>query len=114
LTDSRPEAIESVFILYRITGDQKYQDMAWDMFKSIDNATKTDIANAAIDDVTQAMPSKADRMESFWLAETLKYFYLIFSEPDLISLDDYVLYVQPDPILVACYVVQPRKARLSC
>lgn len=24
-------------------------------------------------------------------AETLKYFYLIFSEPDLISLDDYVL-----------------------
>lgn len=32
-----------------------------------------------------------DSMESFWLGETLKYFYLIFSEPDLISLDEYVL-----------------------
>jgi mannosyl-oligosaccharide alpha-1,2-mannosidase len=34
-------------------------------------------------------------MESFWLAETLKYFYLLFSDPGLISLDDYVLYVTP-------------------
>ncbi len=87
----RPEAIESVFILYRITGDRAYQDIAWQMFESIENATKTEIANAAIDDVTQALPIKADRMESFWLAETLKYFYLVFSEPDLISLDHYVL-----------------------
>ncbi len=61
------------------------------MFQSIENATKTDIANSAIDDVTRAIPAKTDRMESFWLAETLKYFYLVFSEPDLISLDDYVL-----------------------
>lgn len=65
------------------------------MFQSIENVTKTDIANAAIEDVTQITPPKTDRMESFWLAETLKYFYLIFSEPDLISLDDYVLYVLP-------------------
>jgi Glycosyl hydrolase family 47 len=89
----RPEAIESVFILYRITGDTAYQDIAWEMFESINNATRTDLANSAIDDVTQTSPVKGDRMESFWLAETLKYFYLIFSEPDLISLDDYVLYV---------------------
>jgi Glycosyl hydrolase family 47 len=65
------------------------------MFESIKNATRTELANSAIEDVTQARPAKADRMESFWLAETLKYFYLIFSEPDLISLDDYVLYVLP-------------------
>lgn len=87
----RPEAIESIFILYRITADKKYHDIAWEMFQSIENATKTDLANSAIDDVTQAIPAKTDRMESFWLAETLKYFYLVFSEPDLISLDDYVL-----------------------
>lgn len=65
------------------------------MFQSIENSTKTDIANSAIDDVTQVIPAKTDRMESFWLAETLKYFYLVFSEPDLISLDDYVLWVLP-------------------
>jgi mannosyl-oligosaccharide alpha-1,2-mannosidase len=61
------------------------------MFQSIEKTTKTEIANSAIDDVTSVWPEKTDRMESFWLAETLKYFYLIFSEPELISLDDYVL-----------------------
>jgi mannosyl-oligosaccharide alpha-1,2-mannosidase len=87
----RPEAIESVFILYRITGDTKYQDIAWAMFQSIRKHTKTKISFAAISDVTVDTPPKIDSCESFWMAETLKYFYLIFSEPDLISLDDYVL-----------------------
>ena len=87
----RPEAIESVFIFYRITGEKKYQDAAWRMFTAIENYTRTDIANAAINDVTVANPPKDDRMESFWLAETLKYFYAIFADPKVLSLDDYVL-----------------------
>lgn len=87
----RPEAIESVFILYRITGDKGLQDVAWKMFQSIEKATQTSIANAAVSDVRKVPPAPQDRMESFWLAETLKYFYLIFSEPDVVSLDEYVL-----------------------
>lgn len=87
----RAEAIESVFILYRITGDTTLLDKAWKMFESIEKHTRTEIAHAALDDVTQEEPAQSDRMESFWLAETLKYFYLIFSEPELVSLDDYVL-----------------------
>ncbi|KXX73228.1 Endoplasmic reticulum mannosyl-oligosaccharide 1,2-alpha-mannosidase [Madurella mycetomatis] len=95
----RPEAIESVFIMYRITGRQEYQEAAWDMFLAISNATATPYANAAVLDVTKAeypLPQE-DYMESFWLAETLKYFYLIFSPPDLISLDDYVLNTEAHP-----------------
>ena len=61
------------------------------MFEAIEKQTRTEIANAALDDVTVDDPPKSDRMESFWTAETLKYFYLIFSEPGVISLDDYVL-----------------------
>lgn len=87
----RPEAIESVFIMYRITGDIKYQEAAWRMFQRIEKHTKTDIAYAAIKDVSLKTPEKDDRMESFWMAETLKYFYAIFSEPDVLSLDQYVL-----------------------
>ncbi|KIV80529.1 hypothetical protein PV11_08022 [Exophiala sideris] len=93
----RPEAIESVFILYRITGDTKLQDDAWRMFQSIDVATKTPIAHAAVFDVRQQMPEKSDRMESFWLAETLKYFYLIFSDPSVVSLDEWVLNTEAHP-----------------
>ena len=86
----RPEAIESVFYLYRITGDEVLQDVAWNMFRAVERSTRTAIANSKIHDVTQERPEKTDRMESFWTAETLKYFYLLFSEPDLLSLDDFV------------------------
>ena len=88
----RPEAIESVFIHYRLTGDRDLLDSAWHMFQSIENATRTDIANAAIHDVmSNGVPEKHNSMESFWLAETLKYFYLIFSEPGVVDLDKYIL-----------------------
>jgi mannosyl-oligosaccharide alpha-1,2-mannosidase len=64
------------------------------MFESINNATFAEFANSAIADVTVQEgkeTEKLDQCESFWMAETLKYFYLIFSEPSLVSLDDYVL-----------------------
>ena len=87
----RPEAIESVFILYRLTGDRKYLDTAWSMWNSIKTACRTSHAYAGISDVRVFPPAQSDRMESFWLAETLKYFYLIFSHPSDWSLDDWVL-----------------------
>ncbi|KDN67275.1 putative glycosyl hydrolase family 47 [Colletotrichum sublineola] len=95
----RPEAIESIFILYRITGDHGFQDVAWEMWKAVSNGTLVELGNAAVLDVTRKQDSlpKEDYMESFWLAETLKYFYLVFSPPDLISLDDYVLNTEAHP-----------------
>jgi mannosyl-oligosaccharide alpha-1,2-mannosidase len=87
-----------VFILYRLTGDSSLLDRAWNMFNAIVSNTKTDIAHAGLDDCTVSDPPKTDRMESFWLSETLKYFYLIFSEPDLVSLDEYVLNTEAHPL----------------
>ena len=87
----RPEAIESVFIHYRLTGETDLLDAAWRMFEAIEKHTRTEFANAMITDVTVEHPEKGNKMESFWLAETLKYFYLIFSEPSVVSLDGYVL-----------------------
>jgi mannosyl-oligosaccharide alpha-1,2-mannosidase len=87
----RPEAIESVFIMYRLTGNKHWQEQGWRMFTAIQTYTLTKHGNSAIFDVTSEVPQFTDSMESFWLAETLKYFYLLYSDPDLISLDDYVL-----------------------
>jgi hypothetical protein len=39
----------------------------------------------------QLPPSKNDRQESFFFAETLKYLYLIFSPDDALNLDEFVL-----------------------
>jgi mannosyl-oligosaccharide alpha-1,2-mannosidase len=96
----RPEAIESVLYMYRITGDSTYQDQAWEMFEAIENSTATQYGNAAIRDVTGTPPLLDDSMESFWMAETLKYFYLIFSEPDTISLDDWVFNTEAHPFRI--------------
>ncbi|KAI1114480.1 glycoside hydrolase family 47 protein [Nemania sp. NC0429] len=94
----RPEAIESVFLLYRMTGDAEYQEMAWKMFQAIREATETDLAFSSIQSVKVTSTVKADSMESFWLAETLRYFYLIFSSPDLINLDEFVLNTEAHPL----------------
>ncbi|KAL9471874.1 hypothetical protein ACSS6W_009815 [Trichoderma asperelloides] len=96
----RPEAIESVFILYRATGRADLLDSAWTMFESINRTTSTELANSAVWDVTvpqDQQPERANSMESFWLGETLKYFYLIFSETDVISLDEYVFNTEAHP-----------------
>jgi mannosyl-oligosaccharide alpha-1,2-mannosidase len=87
----RPEAIESVFIMYRLTGDDTWREKGWKMFQSIARYCRTELADSAISDVTSTAPELLDEMESFWLAETLKYFYLLFSDPSVVSLDEYVL-----------------------
>ncbi|KAI0165396.1 glycoside hydrolase family 47 protein [Hypoxylon sp. FL1284] len=93
----RPEAIESVWYMYRITGDTTWQDKGWKMFNAIVSHTRTEAGNSAIDNVLIPNPDKEDAMESFWMAETLKYFYLLYSDPNLISLDDYVLNTEAHP-----------------
>lgn len=96
----RPEAIESVFYMYRITGDVRYQDRAWDMFRAIEKHSKTEFGNAALRSVMNDPAEKEDSMESFWMSETLKYFYLVFSEPDVISLDEWVFNTEAHPFRV--------------
>ncbi|KAK7755231.1 hypothetical protein SLS62_002736 [Diatrype stigma] len=95
----RPEAIESVFVLWRATGRRDLPEAAWAMFAAVENSTRTALASAALDDVTDAAAGgrQSDSMESFWLGETLKYFYLVFSEPDLISLDEWVFNTEAHP-----------------
>lgn len=87
----RPEAIESVFIMFRLTGDNYWRVKGWKMFEAIVKHARSEIAHAAIKDVTSQKPAQKDSMESFWLAETLKYFYLLFSDPSVVDLDKYVL-----------------------
>ena len=86
-----PEAIESVFIMYRVTGDTYWREVGWAMFEAIQKHTASTYGASGIEDVTSDPPGHTNVMESFWLAETLKYFYLLFSDPDLINLDDFVL-----------------------
>ncbi|KAL4724799.1 hypothetical protein ACLX1H_008245 [Fusarium chlamydosporum] len=95
----RPETIESIFYLYRITGNEEFRDIAWNMWTSIRAATETADAFAAVEDVGAEEDVKhKDSMESFWMAETLKYFYLIFADEELVSLDEWVFNTEAHPL----------------
>jgi len=77
----RPEALESVFILYRITGHEEYREAAWRMFQSIQNATETTYGNAAIKDVTSTgKPEQNDSMEVRCLMALLRILLTQFVE----------------------------------
>lgn len=91
----RPENIESAFYLYRETGDQKYRDMAREMYQSIEKYCKTPAGYTELRDVRTM--KQGDFMHSFFLAETLKYSYLIFRD-DLIPLDTYVFNTEAHPL----------------
>ena len=47
-------------------------------------------AFSGLKDVRSPKPERDDAMPSFFLAETLKYLYLLFSERDVYPLDDWV------------------------
>ncbi|SNX85278.1 related to Mannosyl-oligosaccharide 1,2-alpha-mannosidase IC [Melanopsichium pennsylvanicum] len=96
---NRPETIESVFYMWRITGDSEWQERGWQMFASWVTHCMTDAGFSAIYDVNRSPADWSDNMESFTFAETFKYYYLLFSPPELISLDEYVLSTEAHPFL---------------
>jgi hypothetical protein len=67
----RPEIIESTYYLYHYTHDQKYLAMGQTYFNSLVKYCRTDDGYATLTDVRSKQ--KADEMESFFFAETLKY-----------------------------------------
>lgn len=77
----RPEAFESFFILYHLTHDPVYREWGWECFQSIEKYCKTHIAYGELSNVQDVNGRPRDKMESFFLAETLKYLYLL-QDPD--------------------------------
>ncbi|KAF3007187.1 mannosyl-oligosaccharide alpha-1,2-mannosidase [Neopestalotiopsis sp. 37M] len=95
----RPETVESLFYMWRITGERKYRDWGWEMFKSFMNYTAVEDGGGftSLSNANEIPPTTRDNMESFWLAETLKYFYLLFSPDDLLPLDKVVINTEAHP-----------------
>ena len=91
------ETIESLFVLYRVTGDPVYQEWGWEIFEAIEMHCKTPTAYSGLTDVTKVPPPHSDSMQSFFLAETLKYLYLLFGPTDVIPLDAYVFNTEAHP-----------------
>lgn len=76
----RPETIESLFWLWRKTRDPQYREKGWAIFKAIRQHCRTPTAYSGIKDVRKVPAEFNDSMQSFALAETFKYLFLLFSD----------------------------------
>jgi ER degradation enhancer, mannosidase alpha-like 2 len=92
----RPEIIESAYYLYFFTKDAKYLAMGQTFLDSLVRYCRVDAGYAALKDVRTK--EKKDEMESFFLAETLKYLYLLFAPPETLDLSKVVFNTEAHPI----------------
>jgi len=95
--DLNPEIIESAYYLYYYTKDVKYKEMAAQYFSDIMAFCRTDVAFTCIEDVVTK--KQKDHMETFFLAETMKYLYLVFANPPGINPDKVVFSTEAHPFL---------------
>ncbi|QDZ21691.1 alpha-1,2-Mannosidase [Chloropicon primus] len=96
----RPEAVESLMILYRVTGKNKYREWGWEIFQAIEKHCKVEAGYSGVRDVTQEPAELDNKMQSWFLAETLKYLYLLFSPTDVVSLDEWVFNTEAHPLMI--------------
>ena len=97
----RPETMETMFYLWRFTGDQQWRDWGWDIFRAIDRWCKVDTGGyAGIKEVNVKTPIKDDLQQSFFLAETLKYAYLLFADNDVLDLNQWVFNTEAHPLKI--------------
>jgi endoplasmic reticulum Man9GlcNAc2 1,2-alpha-mannosidase len=107
--------VESLFIAYRLTGDQKYRNWGWDIFSALEEHCKVpDGGYAAILNVDGIPVEHEDKMETFLMvstsvlggkkkirtitnvylqSETLKYLFLLFSDTSVLPLDRKYFYL---------------------
>ena len=96
----RPEYVESLFYLWRTTHDQKYRKWGWDVIVALEKSSRTETGYSGLREVWSTYPEKNDVQESFFLAETLKYLYLLYTDDSVISLDKYVFNTEAHPLPV--------------
>jgi len=85
--------------MFYVTGNELYRKWAWAIFTSICQYARVDGGFAVVENVNSIeaesvdIPRHGDQMDSYFLAETLKYLYLIFADrpQDVISLKQFLM-----------------------
>jgi mannosidase alpha-like ER degradation enhancer 2 len=92
----RPEIVESAYVLYRKTGDPRYLEMGRTFLAALVAHCRTADGYTVVDDVTTM--KQGDLMPSYFLAETLKYLYLLFAPDETLEFDAVVFNTEAHPL----------------
>ncbi|XP_034667003.1 mannosyl-oligosaccharide alpha-1,2-mannosidase IA-like [Drosophila subobscura] len=94
----RPEVVETYFILWRLTHDQKYRDWGWEVVEALERHCRTEFGYSGLENVYLKNGPKDGVQPSYFMAETLKYLYLLFSNDTLLPLDKWVFNTGGHPL----------------
>lgn len=107
----RPEFIESTYLLYEATNDPHYLRVGANMIRKIDEHTRVECGFAAIKNVNTRVLD--DQMDSFVLAETFKYLYLLFSEPEDLIVDPHKFLLTTEAHLLPLSTLMQKSSKNS-
>lgn len=91
-----PEIMESAYYLYHFTKDPRYLRMGKIFLDGLKQHCRAEVGYAELKSVITK--EKTDRMESYFLAETLKYLYLLFAPPETLDFKRVVFNTEAHPI----------------
>jgi mannosidase alpha-like ER degradation enhancer 2 len=92
----RPEIMESAYYLYHYTKDPRYLEMGQTYFEALVAHCRTDAGYTNLKSVVTK--EKGDLMPSYFLAETLKYLYLLFAPETTLDFDRVVFNTEAHPL----------------
>ncbi|KAM7368411.1 hypothetical protein PAMP_014633 [Pampus punctatissimus] len=96
----RPEVIETYMYMWRFTHDPKYREWGWEAVQALEQHCKVEGGYSGVRDVYASAANHDDVQQSFYLAETLKYLYLLFSDDDHIPFEHWVFNTEAHPLPV--------------
>lgn len=100
----RPEALESFYVLWRLGEGDVWKERSWKVFEAIEAVARTPEAYASVTDVEHPVLDGGfklkDEMPSYFLAETLKYLYLMFNDDVEYSFEKWVFNTEAHPLPV--------------
>ncbi|KAK7133846.1 hypothetical protein R3I94_015642 [Phoxinus phoxinus] len=96
----RPEVIETYMYMWRFTHDPKYRQWGWEAVQALEKYCRLEGGYSGVRDVYASTPNHDDVQQSFYLAETLKYLYLLFSDDDHLPFDQWVFNTEAHPLPV--------------
>uniref|UniRef100_A0A8C8GJV7 alpha-1,2-Mannosidase n=1 Tax=Oncorhynchus tshawytscha TaxID=74940 RepID=A0A8C8GJV7_ONCTS len=94
----RPEVIETYMYMWRFTHDPKYREWGWEAVQALEKHCRVEGGYSGVRDVYASSPNHDDVQQSFYLAETLKYLYLLFSDDDHLPLEHWVFNTEAHPL----------------
>ena len=91
-----PEIMESTYYLYQATGDPHFLEMGKHLLDSLRTYCRVPEGYAELRSVITK--EKSDRMESYFLAETLKYLYLLFAPSETLPFKEVIFNTEAHPL----------------